>query len=265
MQTILKGAALAACALAAAPPPAAAHFLLNFAQTTFPERPGDVPVRLVFWHPMEAGHAMDMEKPLEHFMLHKGARIDLMDRLTARPFKGPANTAQAWAGTVPVKRSGDYVLVTVPAPYFEASEDKYIQQITKSFLNRNDLPTDWAEPVGLKAEILPLTKPYNLPACGTFTGCVVADGKPVPGAEIEVEYAAVLPDEAGEGVQDGAAIGVPGGALVILSGPDGCFTYGVPKAGFWGFAALEVGPDAEHQGKPLSQDAVIWIRAWDME
>lgn len=58
---------------------------------------------------------------------------------------------------------------------------------------------------------------------------------------------------------------LPGGAVVAVSDANGYFTFGVPKAGYWGFAALGSGPKTEHEGKALSQDAVIWIRAWDLE
>jgi cobalt/nickel transport protein len=58
---------------------------------------------------------------------------------------------------------------------------------------------------------------------------------------------------------------MPGGAVVAISDVNGYFSFGVPKAGYWGFAALGAGPETEHEGKELSQDAVIWIRAWDME
>ena len=54
-------------------------------------------------------------------------------------------------------------------------------------------------------------------------------------------------------------------AVVAVSDANGYFTFGVPKAGYWGFAALGSGPETEHEGKELSQDAVIWIRAWDLE
>ena len=58
---------------------------------------------------------------------------------------------------------------------------------------------------------------------------------------------------------------MPGGAVVAISDENGYFTFGVPKAGFWGFAALGSGPVKEHEGKELSQDAVIWVRAYDVE
>jgi cobalt/nickel transport protein len=45
----------------------------------------------------------------------------------------------------------------------------------------------------------------------------------------------------------------------------GEFAFGIPRAGWWGFCALGVGPAKEYKGKELSQDAVIWIQARDMK
>jgi cobalt/nickel transport protein len=45
----------------------------------------------------------------------------------------------------------------------------------------------------------------------------------------------------------------------------GEFSFGIPKAGWWGFCALGVGPVKEYKGKELSQDAVIWVNAQDMK
>ncbi|MCT4556253.1 MAG: DUF4198 domain-containing protein [Pelagimonas sp.] len=264
-KTLLASAAAATTLIAGLTAPANAHFLLEYTTDTMIDAPGDVPVKLIFWHPLEAGHAMEMEKPQEFYVIHRGEKTDLMDTLKPFTFEAPENTAQAFMGTVPVKRSGDYVMVTVPAPYYEESEDIYIQQITKAFLNRNELPTDWDAPVGLPTEIVPLNKPHNVIAGGTFTGRVLANGEPVAGAEIEIEFMAAEPQMDGNGVQEITSGPLPGGAIVALSDENGYFTFGVPKAGYWGFAALGSGPATEHDGKELSQDAVLWIRAWDMQ
>ncbi|WP_132466220.1 DUF4198 domain-containing protein [Rhodovulum marinum] len=255
----------AALALTLVPGLASAHFQLSYTEDTMIDRPGDVPVKLIFWHPFENGHVMDMGEPLEFYAIHRGEKIDLKDTLTQTSFTGSSNEAVAWDGNVPVKRAGDYVLVTVPAPYYEQSEDIYIQQITKAYLNRNTLPTDWTEPQGLKTEIVPMVKPYNVIAGSTFTGRVMSNGEPVAGAEIEIEYMAAEPDMATSSPKEATAGPMPGGAVVAISDANGYFTFGVPKAGYWGFAALGVGPDTEHEGKELSQDAVIWIRAYDVE
>lgn len=265
MKTCLLAAALAAFVPAAAPTMATAHFLLQHTDDVLIEKPGDVPMGLIFWHPLENGHAMDMEKPQEFFMIHNGEKTDLMDRVAPATFKGKENEAAAFTASVPVKRSGDYVVVTVPAPYYEESEDIYIQQITKSVLNRNTLPTDWDQPVGLPTEILPLNKPYNVITGSTFSGQVLSEGQPVVGAEIEIEYMASEPDLDAFSTTDPTVQPMSGGSIVAISDANGVFTFGIPKAGHWGFAALGSGPAKEHEGKELSQDAVIWIHATDLK
>ncbi|SDI38136.1 DUF4198 domain-containing protein [Aliiruegeria lutimaris] len=244
---------------------ASAHFQLAYTPETMIARPGDVPVKLIFWHPFENGHVMDMARPLEFYAVHRGEKIDLMDRLSPITFTGASNAGAAFDASVPVKRSGDYVLVVVPAPYFEPSEEIYIQQITKSYLNRNTIPTDWEAPQGLPTEILPLNKPTNVIAGSTFTGRVLSAGKSIPGVGIEVEYMAAEPDMTTNTAGPATIVPPPAGTLVVMSDENGYFTFGIPKAGFWGFAALGTGPEKEFEGKELSQDAVIWIRAWDIE
>lgn len=244
---------------------ASAHFLLEYSDATLIERPGDVPVHLIFWHPMSNGLVMDLDRPQEFFALHNGERIDLLDTLTETTFQGAENSARALRGSVPVKRSGDYVIVTVPQPFYEEAEDIYIQQFTKSYLNRNGLPTDWVQPVGLPVEIMPLVKPYNVVAGSTFTGQVLREGEPAAGIEVEVEFMAAEPDTTTGTAKPATIAPPPGGSIVVLTDANGTFTFGIPRAGHWGFAALKAGPVTEHDGKPLSQDAVIWIRAWDLE
>lgn len=48
---------------------------------------------------------------------------------------------------------------------------------------------------------------------------------------------------------------------MLKADSQGVFNFAIPKAGWWGFAALGVGPDDSYEGKELSQDAVIWVQA----
>lgn len=242
-----------------------AHFQLLYTPDVNIEKPADLPFKLVFWHPMTNGYVMDMGEPEQFFYVFKGKRTSLKETLKPIAFQGAENQAKAYQATVKVKRNGDYVFVLVPAPYYEESEDKYIQQITKSYVNKNDIPGDWSQPVGLPAEIVPLNKPYGALAGSTFSGRVLADGKPVAGAEIEVEYLVAEPDMAANKPKSTAALPAPGGAIVAITDANGVFTFGIPRPGFWGFAALDIGPVKDHQGKPLSQDAVLWVRAHGLE
>ncbi len=55
---------------------------------------------------------------------------------------------------------------------------------------------------------------------------------------------------------------------VIKTDGNGVFTYAMPKAGWWGFAALtEDEKTMQHEGReyPVEIGAVIWVRTHDME
>jgi cobalt/nickel transport protein len=263
----LLTSALAAAALSAAVlvRPAQAHFQLIYTPEANLEKAGNIPLLLVFWHPFSNGHAMDMGRPEQFFVVHKGEKTDLSGKLRSVTFKGAENTATAYEATVPVRRLGDYVFVVMPAPYLEKAEDKYIQQITKSYVNLGGSPTGWDKPVGLATEIVPLNKPTAIMTGSTFTGQLLSEGKPVAGAEIEVEYMAAEPDIAAHKAGNPTVSPPPGGALVVMTDDNGMFTFGIPRPGFWGFAALGSGPAKQHDGKELSQDAVLWVRANDLK
>ncbi len=269
MKKTLTHAALAAAiavgGTVVAAPSAEAHFQLLYTPQVNLEEAATVPMKLVFWHPMENGHTMDMGQPEEFFYVLKGQKTDLKSALKPITFNGVDSKAKAFEADVKVRRNGDYIFGLVPAPYYEKSEDIYIQQVTKSFVNKGQLPTDWNEPIGLPTEIVPLNKPTNIVAGSTFSGVVLADGKPVAGAEIEIEYIAAEPDMKANKPQKATVGPMPGGAIVAITDADGVFTFGIPKAGHWGFAALGSGPAKEFKGKELSQDAVIWVQAFDMK
>ncbi len=254
----------AAVALALTAAPAAAHFQLVYTPDANLETAGEIPLQLLFWHPMANGHVMDMAAPREFYVRFRGETTDLEPSLSPVTFAGLENEGQAFSAATDVRRAGDYTFVVVPEPYYEESEDIFIQQITKNIVNRGGLPTDWMEPVGLPAEIVPLNKPYGVIAGSTFSGILLADGAPVAGAEIEIEYLAAEPDLAANRPASEASAGVPGGAITAITRADGSFTFGIPKAGHWGFAALGVGPETEHAGKVLSQDAVLWVYAHEL-
>ena len=264
--SILRRSTLAAVlATAFISGPAAAHFQLIYNPEVIIEKPGSLPLKLIFWHPMENGHAMDMGKPESFTVTHRGKTTDLSSALKPITFKGASNESKAYEAKANIKRNGDYVFTVIPAPYYEESEDIYIQQITKAFVNKGGVPTDWAENQGLKTEIVPLNKPYNVITGSTFSGQLLSNGKPVANAEIEVEYMAAEPVMEKNMAGKPTASAMPGGAIVAMTDANGIFTFGIPKAGFWGFAALGSGPDTEFKGKELSQDAVIWIRAFDLK
>ncbi|MBN1959022.1 MAG: DUF4198 domain-containing protein [Desulfuromonadales bacterium] len=253
-----------------------AHFQMVYTPESALEKGNTIELCHVFTHPFADEHTMDMGlqhdskelAPVEAFyVISKEQKTDLLDSLKPITFKGHHNSGSAYKSTYKARRMGDHLFVMQPAPYFEANEDAYIQQITKMIVNVAGAPTDWDKELGLKAEIVPLTKPYAIWTGSTFSGIVKSNGEPVPFAEIEVEYLNHDVDLATNAMGP-AYVGAPQDSFVtigIKADQDGKFTFGIPKAGWWGFAALGAGSDTEYKGKELSQDAVIWVQAKDMK
>ncbi|MCV6588527.1 MAG: DUF4198 domain-containing protein [Marinobacterium sp.] len=243
---------------------AQAHFQLVYTPETLRERGGQITLKMPFTHPAASGHVMTIDKPEQFFSVRKGKKTDLLSSLQPIQWTSAENTGPAWEAPVKLRGLGDHIFVLQPAPYLEAEEDAYIQQITKTIINVGSLPSGWNEPLGLKAEIVPLTKPYAVYEYGTFTGVVQSEGKAVPFAEIEVEFINYTPDMQQNAFAKTPLTNPPAQAFVtqtIYADANGTFTFGFPNAGHWGFAALGVGPDKEYNGKELSQDAVIWVQA----
>lgn len=253
-----------------------AHFQMLYTPNMALEKGQSIEFLEVFTHPFADEHTMDMGKQHdsknlasveEFYVINKEKKTDLKKSLKQITFQGHHNSASAYKSIYKAKRMGDYIFILKPAPYYEANEDIYIQQITKTIINVAGTPTQWDEDLKLKAEIVPLTKPYAIWEGGSFTGIVKSNGKPVPYAEIEVEY--VNRDIDLKNQKTGPSrVKAPQDAFItmgIKANEDGEFTFAVPKAGFWGFCALGIGSDKEYKGKELSQDAVIWVEAKPMK
>jgi cobalt/nickel transport protein len=215
-----------------------------------------VHLSLSFSHPF-AGIGMDMERPAAFYTSKEGKREDLTARLSPATVMGH----QGWSLDYSPKRPGVYWFVMEPQPYWEASEDLSIIHSTKTAVSAFDGDEGWAEPLGLKTEIVPLLRPFGNYGGNTFVGQVLLDGKPVPGSVVEVEYYDQNKDRAGQ-----KALQAPSDAhvsQVVLADGRGIFTFSCPAAGWWGFAALNEGnftlknPQGKEKGVELG--AVLWL------
>jgi cobalt/nickel transport protein len=164
----------------------------------------------------------------------------------------------AWSAQFKIKRPGVYLFFMEPQPYWEPAEDTFIVHYTKTVVTAFGDDDGWDQEVGLKTEIIPLSKPFGLYTGNVFQGIVKLNGKSVPFAEVEVEY-----DN-----KDGrfTAPTVYMITQTIKADKNGVFTYAVPKAGWWGFAALNPADfKLKHQGKDKDVElgAVIWVRFHD--
>lgn len=253
-----------------------AHFQMVYTPESALNKSSTIPLKVVFTHPFADEHVMDMGLQEdgsrlgvnEFYVKHKDKKSDLKDNLKEITFKGSENSGKAYELIYKAQRAGDHIFVLEPAPYYEKGEDAYLQQITKMMVNVGGMPTGWDEELGLKAEIVPLVKPYSIWTGSNFTGVVKSQGKPVPFAEIEVEYVNHAIDLKTNSTNKKAKYTAPQDSFVTLTikaDANGTFNFSIPKSGWWGFAALGVGPDKEYKGKELSQDAVIWVQAKDMK
>jgi cobalt/nickel transport protein len=256
---------------------AQAHFVVLYTPQTALLRGVDLTFHMVFTHVFNGGPTMSMEKPEKFYYVKRQARhemsqeTDLLPHLESIQWQGSdGESVQAWKATIPreqVRSLGDYQIVVQPKPYFEEEEGLYIQQFTKVMLNVGGVPGNWAETLGLPAEIEALNKPYANWTGAVFRGIVLSDGIPVPYTQVEVEYLNHPLDVANNKFQDQGLIDPPHpafGAQVILTNEFGEFSFAMPKAGWWGFAALSVGPEVEYEGMPLSQDAILWVQVTDL-
>jgi cobalt/nickel transport protein len=209
-----------------------------------------VNVQVSFSHPFD-GIGMEMVKPRVCSVMANGNRIDLMGLLKKDPVMGHT----AWSLDYKITRPGVYVFLVEPEPYWEPAENAFIVHYTKTVVTAFGDDEGWDHEIGLKTEILPLSKPYGLYAGNIFQGIVKFNGKPVPFAEVEVEY-----------YNKDRQLIAPTDYMVtqtIKADVNGVFSYAAPVAGWWGFAALNSADfKLKHEGqdKDVELGAVIWVR-----
>ena len=209
---------------------------------------------LSFSHPFELV-GMELAKPKVFRVVVGGETKDLMGSLQETQVMGH----KAWQATYPLKRPGIYTYYMEPAPYWEPAEDTFIIHYTKTVVAAFGEDEGWDEEIGLKTEIVPLSKPFGLYAGNVFQGIVKLNGRAVPFAEVEVEY-----------YNEDKKYKAPTVYMItqtIKADKNGVFTYAAPVSGWWGFAALngaeyQIPHDGEQ--KDVELGAVIWVFFHDM-
>ena len=212
-----------------------------------------VSVLLSFSHPFE-GVGMELVKPEVFGVMANGKKEDLLGDLRETRVMGN----MAWKDDYKIKRPGVYMFYMVPKPYWESAEDCFIVHYTKTVVTAFGDDEGWDREIGLKTEIIPLSKPFGLYAGNVFQGIVKMNGKPVPYAQVEIEY-----------YNRDKKVIAPTEYMItqaIKADGNGVFTYAVPKAGWWGFAALSTSDKKmkhEGQDKDVELGAIIWVQFVD--
>lgn len=250
-----------------------AHFQMVYTPKSDISGENSAKFLLVFSHPADGREAHDMhigrdEHGVNHgmkklYVTHRGETKEFTENLKEVQFGAHNVLAYTFDldRTTSLRGAGDWGLVAVPHPYYEASEDIYIQQVTKVFVNKDEITTDWPERIAEGyPEILPMSNPTDAWVGGAFTGKVVdSEGNGVANAEIEIEYLNANIDMAR--LRYRGRNKIKRAETMLYADDNGYFTFVPTAPGYWGFAALEAGGEAEYNGKELSLDAVLWIEA----
>lgn len=206
-------------------------------------------VDLSFSHPFEI-IGMELAKPQDFFVFRDGKKQGLLSTLQ----KSKVMNSLSWKSEYQIKRPGAYIFCMEPQPYWEPAEDGFIVHYTKTVVAAFGDDKGWDSEIGLKTEIVPLSKPFGLYAGNVFQGIVKLNRKPVPYAEVEIEY-----------YNKDKKITAPTDYMItqtIKADQNGVFTYAAPFAGWWGFAALNTSDKKLiHKGerKKIELGAVLWV------
>lgn len=244
-----------------------AHFgvILPSDDIVTPKDSKTIQLDIKFMHPME-GSYMEMAKPKKFGVLIRGSEVkNLTPKIQAKKTKSPEQQKEFtyWSLSYSIKKPGDYVFFVEPQPYWEPAEDKFIVHYTKVCVNAMGMETGWDAKINLPIEIIPLTRPYGIWTGNVFRGQVLLNGKPAPFIEVEVEY--LNPSKGPNKVHPPAD---PFITQVIKTDANGVFTYAMPKAGWWGFAALADAPwklKYNGQEKNVEIGGVFWVHTVDMK
>ena len=251
LKTIFTSSGAALLFLILTSSPAAAHFgiLIPSDNMVMAEDSRTITLDLSFSHPFERV-GMELKTPAKFYVRHSGKTQDLKSLL--KPVTIMKN--KAFRCDYAIKRPGIYQFVMEPVPYWEPAENCFIIHYTKTVVTAFGDDEGWDQEVGLKTEIVPLSKPFALYQGNLFQGIVKLDGKAVPYAEVEVEFNNV-----------NGAVKAPTEYMItqtIKADANGVFSFSVPTSGWWGFAALNTADyKLPHKGvdKDVELGAIIWV------
>ena len=209
-----------------------------------------IQLTLSFAHPFEQ-KGMNLARPKSFGVVHRGKQSSLLPHLKQVKSLGHL----AWQSNYRIRQPGIHTFYMEPEPYWEQAEDCFIIHYTKTVVAAFGDDQGWDREIGLKTEIVPVTRPFALYAHNLFQGVVKFNGKPVPSAKVEIEYynnqkRAQAPNE--------YMI-----TQIVKTDANGLFSYAVPEPGWWGFSALN---RADYQltlrgeKKDVELGAVIWVQ-----
>jgi cobalt/nickel transport protein len=258
MINVLRAFAIALAVAIVRPTEVEAHFQELIPSQDIVASAGDAELafEIAFTYPFERGPAMDMAPPVLLGVLVRGAAEDLTDRLQPRSIDGK----MGYTATYTIAQPGSHVFHLEPALYWEPAEEIMIVHYTKVVVDAFGAGDGWDAMVGFPVEIEPLVRPFGLWTGNAFTGIVRKNGVSAVFAEVEVEW------------RNDGSIEAPAALFVtqvVKTDSNGVFTYVMPRAGWWGFAALLPGDETmtnlEGEDVAVETGAVLWVKTADMK
>jgi len=239
--------------------PALAHFnvILPENYSVWSATKGDsIPYRFIWGHGYE--HIwFDATKPAALFAVSpKGDKIDLLPLLKETTVLGQGKAEhRAYSFNLDVAERGDHIIGMKAALLWQDDEETFLQDYAKSELHVQT-KLGWDQPVGLKFELVPLTRPYGLQVGGVIQMQLRYDGEPVPGCDVEFEKCQpFVPDESD----------LPGEEFITFeakSDPNGIVTFGLHEEGWFAITAIrETGKEITNDGHTgeLIERSTFWV------
>lgn len=175
-----------------------------------------------------------------------------------------ATGSMTWRGEFTVRQPGDHIFHVELPPRWDPQEEQHVVHHAKLCVNAFGREEGWDEPVGLEAEIVPLSRPYGVWTGNLFSGQVLLDGEPAPYAMVEIVWLG----RAAETPPAPPALAAPYLVQTVHADAGGVFHYAMPRAGWWGFAAtLDADWTISRDGdeKPVAIVTSYWVHARDLQ
>lgn len=221
-----------------------AHFGFILPSQSIVTEDKNIQITYGFNHPFSQEY-MVLEKPIQTGVFKNGNIIDTTDTLK--------KNGKTWTNDFTLNEPSVYQFFLKPKPYFEPSEEKFIQHFSKTIVDGFGASEGWDEAIGLKVEIIPLTRPYGLYKGNIFSGKVLQNGKTMKDVYVEIE---LYNDKNHSSKSDFHA------TQVVKTDENGVFHFAFAKSGWWGFSALlEDDKTIKKDGKeyPVELGAVLWV------
>ena len=230
------------------------------------------------------GQGFPIERPQVLTALrYSGENVDRSEHLSVLN-EAVAFGARAWTTDIALPHPGVYQLIMQTKVCWVPNQDKFVQYITKVQIPAYGSSEGWDRPDNVSFEIAPLSRPFGLCSGMSFTGQALFDGKPVPGALIDVARLDpsikpnvtepvdpnALPQEDDKAQkpkkQDKPITPQPisafGSTQQVKADAQGVFSFTCPLPGWWAFSSSNAGDplqDPDGRQKPLEIKTLFWV------